>query len=105
MFVNDNPYLCRDHEAILSPCHRGVAHAPSFKSYGMIANFCGSLVMKENIIDDTSSPPVQFEYCNSAEFFANQSSAGTLLQGYNLGINLSTDELSTNIQDAAVVPF
>jgi hypothetical protein len=59
------------------------------------------------VIDVSGSNPVRFEACNSTEFFANQTSAGALIPGFNIDptVNVPVDELSTYVEDAAIVAF
>jgi hypothetical protein len=77
----------------------------NYASQGISVQACGTFTAEENVIDLPAAHNVQQRYCGSTEFFANMTSAGALIPGYDLGTSSSTNELSTNIDDAAVLAF
>ena len=60
------------------------------------------LIVEENVLDVTDAYPLRFQACNSAQFFANQTAAGALVQGRNLGSNTYINELA-NVEDAVLL--
>jgi hypothetical protein len=77
----------------------------NYVSQGISVQACGALTVEENAMDLPAAHNVQQRYCGSTQYFANQTSAGALIPGYNLDTSSNTDELSTNIDDAAVLAF
>jgi hypothetical protein len=73
---------------------------------GIAAAFCGSVLTEENVVDATYPAPVFYNTCNSAKFFANQTSAGQLIQGTQFDLNNkmigTASELSTDVEDAVL---
>ncbi|HEV2392533.1 MAG TPA: hypothetical protein VG146_09240 [Verrucomicrobiae bacterium] len=67
---------------------------------GIAVDSCSDLLVEENVMDLDSSTPVEFEYCGNTEFFANQSSGGVLIQGFNSATNMAVNELSNTLEDA-----
>jgi hypothetical protein len=73
----------------------------------------GAVLVEENVLDialnnsadNSTGKPARFRFCVSAEFFANQSSQGTLAQGWNNDASAYVNELSTNVEDSAVLAF
>src|ERR1051326_3404661 len=53
-----------------------------YVSSALIAFSCGGLIAEENIIDIKDPTSFRFDSCAAAEFFANQSSSGNLIQGH-----------------------
>jgi hypothetical protein len=76
-----------------------------YASQGISVQACGTLTAEENVIDLPAVPNIQQRYCGSTNYFANLTSAGALIQGYNLETSAYTDELTTNVEDAAVLAF
>jgi hypothetical protein len=72
---------------------------------GVVVQGCGSLIAEENVIDFAAPKQIQYDLCGTAEFFANSTSGAALIQGYNAGSHSSASELSTNIEDAALLAF
>jgi hypothetical protein len=70
------------------------------KSTGFSISSCAALIVEENVIDVETAPPIQFASSTQAEFFANKTSGGTLLQGYNADTHSSVPEVSTRVGDA-----
>jgi hypothetical protein len=52
--------------------------------------------------DATNANPVRFWACDNAQFLANQTSAGGLIQGFNNDTKANVSELS-NVEDAAIL--
>jgi hypothetical protein len=80
----------------------------TYQTLGFVLFSCGALIAEENVIDlDLGTPsPIRFDSCPTAEFFANQTSAGTLIQGATpFDSPSSVNELSTNVEDAALLAF
>ena len=67
-----------------------------------------AIVTEENLADMTFPNPI-YGLCNSAKFFANQNSAGKLIQGTQVDENGiipgSASELSTDVEDAVLLAF
>ncbi len=72
---------------------------------GIWVQACGTFTVEENIVDLPDAHNIDYQYCGSAEFFANLTSAGALIPGYNVGTSANTNELTTNIDDAALLAF
>jgi hypothetical protein len=66
---------------------------------------CLTLQSSSRDIDLPAAHNVQQHYCGSTEFFANLSSSGALIPGYNLETSANATELTTNIDDAAILAF
>jgi hypothetical protein len=64
------------------------------------------VIAEEHVIDIELPTAIQFDSCQSVEFFANQTSSGALIQGATLNAPITqVSELSTNVEDAAVLAF
>jgi hypothetical protein len=74
-------------------------------SRGIVVQACGTFTAEENVLDLPAAHNIDYNYCGSTGFFANQTSAGALIQGYNHGTSSNSNELSTNVEDAAVLAF
>ena len=93
--------IIRHVDGIPDPSPGGV----SSRSTGTLLGGCGAVIAEENVVDLDASNPLAFSWCGSSEFFANQTSAGSLIQGYNSASSTAAPELSTNVEDAAVLAF
>jgi len=78
---------------------------PTGLSKAATVEVCGNLITEENVIDLVSSTPLWFSACGNIDFFANESLAGTLIQGYNFDSSASVSELSTDVEDSALLAF
>jgi len=59
-----------------------------------------------SLTDGNQTASIQFDNYGSTEFFANQTSAGVLAPGCSfLNPAITSAELSTNIEDAALLSF
>ena len=74
---------------------------------GIQVSSCEGLIQEENILDllPMQSGQTFFTDCGQTDFFANQTSAGMLIQGYNRDTSTSVDELSTHVEDSAICAF
>jgi len=79
--------------------------SPPPNGVAIYVNCCGNAVVEENLADLGAANPISFSSCGSTEFFANQTSAGALIQGYDSAAARNSDELSTRIVDAALFSF
>jgi hypothetical protein len=67
---------------------------------------CSNVILEENVIDLPLSinAALRLSACGTMECFANQSPAA-LIQGYINDTNTYVAELSTNVEDAALLAF
>jgi hypothetical protein len=73
----------------------------------------GGVIIEENVIEQSlidvtnTNPPVQVRARSSLQFFTNQTPAGALIQGFDKdpAVNANVNELSTNVEDAALLAF
>ena len=77
---------------------------------GILVGGCGALIAEENVVEVPFASggygkPLRFYSCGATQFFANQSSAGTLNQGYNYDSSTYVPELSTNVEDDTLLAF
>jgi hypothetical protein len=76
-----------------------------YLSIAIEADLCGALLAEENIVDLEAQYPIVSALSNVAKFFANQTSAGALIQGYTSATSPKVDELSTAVEDAVLLAF
>jgi hypothetical protein len=113
--ANTNPVLfpqalmrrnvIRHMDGISDPLQSPLPPLTSSVVHGIFAFSCAGLITEENVVDLEASPSIQFATCGGVDFFANQTSAGKLLQGYTHLTTFSTDELTTKVEDTAVLAF
>jgi hypothetical protein len=91
----------------------GLADPPAsaWTRIGLDLQAAGGAIVEENVVDATDAHhvvdapdanAVRFSACATAQFFANQTAAGGLIQGFNNDTKANVSELS-NVEDAAIL--
>jgi hypothetical protein len=75
----------------------------TYKGMGIFAAGCGELIVEDNVIDLDHVYPIQFRMCGKVRFFANQTSRGLLVQGYEQTTQKYQNELTTDVAALEVV--
>jgi hypothetical protein len=70
---------------------------------GIQVSGCGELIVEDNVVDLDTTTPIEYYHCDTVRFFNNRTSAGALLQGYEVLLFQKADELTTQIEDACVL--
>jgi hypothetical protein len=84
----------------------GIADPPSrYTRMGLQVLSGGGVIIEENTIDASDPNPLSFQGCSSAGFFANQTPGGVLIQGQESSSGVKASEVSTDVEDAAVLAF
>jgi len=70
---------------------------------GIGVSGCRDLIVEENVLDLDHPTPIAFALCDKVRFFNNQTSSGILIQGVDTSNSSKAGELTTDIEDAALL--
>ena len=80
-------------------------------SLGIELYYCEDAIVENNVVDLQKAYPIRHHYCTAVRYFNNRNSAGQLIQGTveeppGSGVTpVKLDELTTRIEDAAILGF
>jgi len=70
---------------------------------GIQVSGCAELIVEENVVDLDRATPIEYSFCDKARFFNNLTSSGALIQAVDTSSSIKASELTTDIEDAALL--